>query len=224
FKYQLIPSVKIDHSFNDTTKLNGYWSVQRTSSQAAADGLPYPISGVRAQQVYGHTARVNLDKSFSPRLLVHLGAGYLRFHNPDSSPPEVLQYDAVKGLGLVGSATDPSGFPLIGGTTQGAFGGFGQMGPNTAGLYYNDKLTAVASAVYVRENHTYKLGGEFKQEVWTDGNFYQSQGQYNFSGAMTALPAQNTTSVGGGNMGFPYASFLLGRVSSATVAAPKTLQ
>ena len=98
------------------------------------------------------------------------------------------------------------------------------MGPNTAGLYYNDKLTAVASAVYVRENHTYKLGGEFKQEVWTDGNFYQAQGQYNFSGAMTALPAQNTTSVGGGNMGFPYASFLLGQVSSATVAAPKTLQ
>jgi hypothetical protein len=224
FKYQLIPSVKIDHSFNDTTKLNGYWSVQRTSSQASADGLPFPISGVRVQQVYGHTVRVNLDKSFTPRLLVHLGAGYLRFHNPDSSPPEVLQYDAVKNLGLVGSATDPAGFPLIGSTTQGSFGGFGQMGPNTAGLYYNDKLTAVSSAVYVRENHTFKIGGEFKQEVWTDGNFYQAQGNYNFSGAMTALPAQNTTSVGGGNMGFPYASFLLGEVSSATVAAPKTLQ
>jgi DDE family transposase len=28
-----------------------------------------------------------------------------------------------------------------------------QIGPNIAGLYYNDDLTAVVSAVYVRENH-----------------------------------------------------------------------
>lgn len=41
---------------------------------------------------------------------------------------------------------------------------------------------------------------------------------------MTGLPALNTTSVGGGSIGFNYASFLLGRVSSASVASPKTLQ
>lgn len=222
-KYQSLPSVKIDHSINDTTKLSGYWSVQNTDQLTGPDGLPYPISGVRVQQIYGHIARLNVDKSFTPRFLVHLGGGYTRFHNPDSSPPEVLQYDAVKDLGLVGSATDPAGFPLISSTSSN-WGGMGQMGPNTAGLYYNDKLTGVASAIYVRDNHTYKLGAEFKQEVWTDNNYYQAQGNYSFGNAMTGLPALNSTSVGGGSIGFSYASFLLGQVSSANVASPKTLQ
>jgi hypothetical protein len=222
-KYQTLPSLKIDHSINDTTKLSGYWSVQNTDQLTSLDGLPYPLSGVRVQQIYGHITRLNLDKSFTPRLLAHIGAGYTRFHNPDSSPPEVLQYDTVKNLGLVGSATDPAGFPLISSTSSN-WGGMGQMGPNTAGLYYNDKLTAVASATYVRDNHTYKLGGEFKQEVWTDNNYYQAQGYYMFGNSQTGLPALNTTSVGGGSIGFSYASFLLGQVSSANVASPKTLQ
>jgi len=222
-KYQSLPSVKIDHSFNDTTRLSGYWSVQNTDQLTGPDGLPYPLSGVRVQKIYGHIARLNVDKSFRPTFIVHAGAGYTRFHNPDSSPPEVLQYDAVKNLGLVGSATDPAGFPLLSSTSSN-WGGMGQMGPNTAGQYYNDKLSGVASATYVRDNHTYKIGAEFKQEVWSDNNYYGAQGSYSFGNALTGLPALNTTSVGGGSIGFNYASFLLGRVSSASVASPKTLQ
>jgi hypothetical protein len=223
-KYQSIPSIKVDHSFSDTAKLSGYWSVQNTDQLTGPDGLPYPISAVRVQQIYGHNVRLNFDKSFTPRFLVHLGAGYMRFHNPDSSPPEVLGYDAVKNLGLVGSATNPSGFPYISSANSNAGGLGNQLGPNTAGLYYNDKLTSVANATYVRENHTFKLGAEFKQEVWSDGNFYQSQGFYNFNAAQTALPGQGSTSLGGGNYGFPYASFLLGQVQNASVQAPRTLQ
>jgi hypothetical protein len=224
FKYQTIPTVKIDHNFSDMTRLSGYWSVQKTSSLASQDGLPWPISGTRTQEVYGHTVRLNLDKTLTPRLLVHAGAGYLRFHNPDSSPPQVLQYDAAGQLGLVGSATNPAGFPLLAMTANSSYGGMGQMGPNTAGLYYNDKATGTVSTTYVRENHTYKAGAEFKQEVWTDGNFYQAQGMYNFGTAQTAIPAQNTSTVGSGSMGFTYASFLLGQVGSAAVQQPKQLQ
>jgi hypothetical protein len=223
-KNQDIPSIKVDHSFSDVTKLSGYWSVQNTDQLTGPDGLPYPISAVRVQQIYGHNVRLNLDKSVKPTFLVHVGAGYMRFHNPDSSPPEVLQYDAVKNLGLVGSATDPAGFPYISAANSNAGGLGNQLGPNTAGLYYNDKLTGVANATWVRENHTYKLGAEFKQEVWTDGNFYQSQGFYNFGAAQTAIPALGTNSMGGGSFGFPYASFLMGQVASASVQAPRTLQ
>ncbi len=224
-RYQSIPSIKIDHSFSDAMKLSGYWSVQKTDQITSPDGLPVPITSRRDQKIYGHTVRLNLDRTITPRLLVHLGAGYLRFHNPDSSPPGVLRYDAVKELGFAGSATDPAGFPYITGLSSNR-GGFSQysMGPGTAGLYYNDKLTSVLNATYIRNNHTYKLGGEFKQEVWADNNFYGAQGQLNFSAAQTALPYLQTTSVGGGSIGFGYASFLLGLVNTANVNAVKTLQ
>ena len=36
-----------------------------------------------------------------------------RFHNPDSSPDDVLDFDAAQELGFVGSATTPAGFPVI---------------------------------------------------------------------------------------------------------------
>lgn len=223
-KYQSIPSIKIDHSFSNTTKLSGYWSVQHTDQITGPNGLPAPITSQREQLIYGHTTRLNLDKTVTPTLLIHMGAGYLRFHNPDSSPPSVLNYDAVGKLGLSGSATNPAGFPYISAANSNAGGLSYQLGPNTAGLYFNDKLTAVASAAYVRNNHSFKLGGEFKQEVWTDNNYYQSQGFYNFNAAQTALPYLQTTSLGGGTLGFPYASFLMGLVQNATVAAPRTLQ
>ena len=63
--------------------------------------MPYPIAVVRVQAIYGTVPRLNYDKSITPHLLVHAGVGYQRFHNPDSSPPPVLQYDAVGQLGDV---------------------------------------------------------------------------------------------------------------------------
>ena len=227
-RFQSIPSVKIDHSFSDETKISGYWSVENTEQITAADGLPIPITGRRDQLIYGHTVRVNLDHALSPRVLVHLGAGYLRFHNPDSAPDDVINYDAVGGIGFTGSATNPSGFPrIVGpnlGNLQGNRGGMSAMGPQQANKFWNDKLTAVASATWVRNSHTYKFGGEFKQEVWSDANLTAAQGRLAYSEAQTGLPYLQTTTVGGGGIGYRYASFLMGLVNTATVAAPKEVQ
>jgi hypothetical protein len=54
--------------------------------------------------------RVNWDQTITPTFVIHPGAGYLRFHNPDSAPDAVITYDAVAGIGFEAS-TDPSGFP-----------------------------------------------------------------------------------------------------------------
>src|SRR5215510_190041 len=112
-RFQQIPSVKIDHNFNPDSKLSGYWSVEDTTQITGADGLPIPITGRRDQKIYGHTVRLNLDQTLTPRFVLHLGAGYLRFHNPDSAPDDVINYDAVGGIGFKGAASDPSGFPRI---------------------------------------------------------------------------------------------------------------
>jgi hypothetical protein len=223
-RFQQIPSVKIDHNFNPDSKLSGYWSLQDTDQITGPDGLPIPLTGRRDQKIYGHTVRLNFDQALSPTFLLHLGAGYLRFHNPDSTPEDVLNYDAVGGVGFRGSATTPSGFPRLVNLSLGNFGGIGNLGPTQANKYYNDKLTAVASAAWVRNNHTYKFGGEFKQEVWSDINLTAAQGRVTFNEAQTALPYLQTTTIGGRSIGHRYASFLLGIGNLGFIQAPKRVQ
>ncbi|HEU0176508.1 MAG TPA: TonB-dependent receptor [Blastocatellia bacterium] len=227
-KFQQIPSVKIDHNFNPDSKLSGYWSVQDTTQFTGPDGLPIPITGRRDQKIYGHTVRLNFDQTISPRFVLHLGAGYLRFHNPDSAPDDVINYDALNGIGFSGASTEPSGFPRIVGPSlgnlQGNQGGMSAMGPVQANKFWNDKLTSVANATWVRGSHTYKFGGEFKQEVWSDSNLTAAQGRLAFSEEQTGLPYLGVTTMGGGSIGYRYASFLLGIPDTATVSAPKQVQ
>ncbi|HYP12845.1 MAG TPA: hypothetical protein VEQ63_02890 [Bryobacteraceae bacterium] len=219
YKIQAIPALKIDHNWNAASKTSVYWSKQRTDQWTNPDGLDFPITTRRDQLIYSYTGRVNYDHSLAPTLLLHLGAGYVRFHNPDSAAPEVLDYDAEGLLGFRGSATNPGGFPRINGLNTNQGGSSLGFGPANANKYYNDKFTSVASLSYVRGNHTYKLGGEFRIDIWTDRNSRGAQGILNFSAAQTGLPSTQGQNLQGGAVGFPYASFLLGLMDNATVNA-----
>ena len=217
FTDKSIPSIKIDHNFNSSAKASFYYGRWTQDSQGG-DGLDFPISTVRVFRIRTDTIRFTYDHTITPTFLVHAGAGYVRHNNPDSAPASVLQYDAVGQLGLVGSATDPAGFPRLNGLNANNQGGMSLgMGPSNANNYFNDKPTAVLSGTLVRGNHTYKAGGEWRIDIWTDRNSRGAQGIYNFSGAQTGLPYLNSTNVGGGQIGFPYASFLLGGADTASV-------
>jgi hypothetical protein len=173
------------------------------------------------QAIYGTTARANYDKSLSPTWLLHVGTGVMRFHNPDSSPPSVLQFDAAGQLGFNGSATTPGGFPEVTGLTGAALGAGSSVnfGPSNANSYFDTGLTSSASITNVRGNHTYKLGAEWRLDSWTDRNSRGAQGILNFSPNETGLPYLQTSTIGGGTVGFAYASFLLGMADTATVNA-----
>jgi hypothetical protein len=218
---QNLPSLKLDHSLGTNTRLSGYWSYQSTHDVAGNDPLPYPITQKRDKTATGHTYRVNLDHSFTPTFFAHLGTGFLRFHNPDSSQAGSLNFDAVKELGLVGATTDPAGFPRLTGLNTGNFGGMGfSMGPTNANDYYNNKLNVVLDLTYIRGSHSYKWGAQFAQEMWSDRNTRGAQGIYEFSNAQTGNPLfQGTTLTSGANVGMNYASFLLGMTSGARVNA-----
>jgi len=226
---QGLPGIKIDHNFDDSKRMSFYYSKQTTDQFTSNDGLPAPITGVRVQAIYGHTTRLNYDHSLAPTLLLHIGAGYLRFHNPDSSPASVLDYDAIGGIGFTGSSTSPSGFPRLTNLSNGNFGGMGlAMGPSNANKYYDSKLTSVASLTYIRGSHTYKLGGEFRIDSWTDRNSRGAQGNMSFgtgtnanSGSpQTGMPdALSGVNLGGGSVGLNYASFLLGLTNTSSVNA-----
>jgi hypothetical protein len=218
---QNLPSLKIDHNIGSNTKISGYWSYQSTHDVAGNDPLPYPITAKRDKTASGHTYRLNLDRTISPTFFVHLGGGFLRFHNPDSSQAGSLQFDAVKELGLVGATTSPAGFPRLTNLNTGNFGGLSfNLGPTNANDYWNDKLNVVLDLTKVQGSHTYKFGGMFAQEMWSDRNTRGAQGIYDFSNGQTGNPAfQGLTLTSGTSVGLNYASFLLGLTSSAQVNA-----
>ena len=108
-----IPSVKIDHNFNRDSKLSGYWSVQDTTRSQAPTVCRFRSRAGAIRRSTATPSGSTSTRPFRRRSLLHLGAGYLRFHNPDSAPDDVINYDAVSGIGFNGASTDPSGFPRI---------------------------------------------------------------------------------------------------------------
>ncbi|NWF83566.1 MAG: TonB-dependent receptor [Bryobacteraceae bacterium] len=221
-KIQDIPSVKIDHSFTSTAKMSGYYSMMRTDKDVGQDGLPDPISARRDLTIRSHSIRLNYDQSLSPTLLLHLGAGYQHYRNPDSSPVANMEYDAEKELGLKGGFT--KGFPRITdlGTAQGGLGV--NMGPTNRNIYYTEKVTGQASVSWIRSSHSFKFGGEYTLDAFTNRNSNTAPGVYGFNASQTGLPALQGVALPGGNVGFPYASFLLGMANSASVSNPQDPQ
>jgi len=223
---QGIPSVKIDHSITDTAKITFYiarFSKDVVGAINTSDGLPVPITANRTNYERAPTVRLNYDQTITPRLLVHVGIGYESGFYPDHALESVINYPAVQQLGLVGSATNPAGFPRLTGLSN-SYGGAANMGPPNYNSYHLEKPTGIASATYVLNNHTLKAGLSWRIDAFTDQNVRGSQGVWNFSNIETALPSTNGQNLSGGVVGFPYASFLLGLADSASVQTPQDAQ
>ena len=215
-----VPSLKIDENVGDKTKISFYGSEWRQDrNKNALDGLPWPVSNARIYIDRTPTYRLNIDRTITPTLLVHVGGGVVHYVHTDSAPPSVLNYDAVKELGLVGASVTPSGFPAISGLSAATNGGMASsIGPTNAGTYHNDKPTTVGSVTWIRGNHSYRAGAEWQKDIWTSVSSGGTYGNYGFSAAQTGQPYLNTTTIGGNAIGFPYASFLLGAANSGSVS------
>jgi len=100
-RIEQIYSWKVDHSFNSNAKVAVYLGMQRTRKDNGQDGLPDPISKRRDQPITSKTVRINYDHILQPNLINHLGLGYQRYYNPDTTP--ITDYDSVKELGLKGA-------------------------------------------------------------------------------------------------------------------------
>ncbi len=215
-KLQTIPSIKIDHSINDLSKISGYYSQQSTVKDVGQDGLPDPISIRRDLYIMSRTLRINFDQTITPTLLLHLGAGVQRYSNPDATPTVIADYDAASKLGLQG--TPGTGFPRIGSLGGNVYGGMAlQMGPTNRGLYLQVKPTAVAQVTYVRGNHTYKAGGEWKIDTFTNRSDIGLSPSLGFGSGVTGQPLYGQTLPSGTGIGYSFATFLLGLYDSGSI-------
>jgi hypothetical protein len=131
-----------------------------------------------------------------------------------------LNYNAQQELGLTGATVNRM-FPAFTNASN-AQGGVKNLGPTGNRNIWYQKPTFNQSLTWVKSNHTYKFGAEVRFEGVPTLLYTATNGVYGFSAAETALPYLNTTSVNGGTVGFPYASFLLGLVDNVTIANPPT--
>jgi len=232
-RHTSIPAFKLDHSLGSKTKISYYWSETITASQyspqlGGADGLPDPVSAEIGTFITGRVQRANFDHTLTPTLLFHFGIGYQTDYFTDDAL--VTNFDPLKTLGLKGIPVARL-FPFMtglcpAGTTNGTVvatcggqGGMKVMGPTTNRhpLLY-EKPTTNLSLTWVKGNHTYKAGGDLRVDSNQSTLFASTNGQFTFSTNETALPYNQSSSIGGGTVGFSYASFLLGLVDAVKIA------
>jgi hypothetical protein len=222
----VIPALKIDQAIGSKGKVSFYWSQTQTDSQYSfpngnADGLPDEISGARGTFFHYWVTRLNYDHTLTPTLLLHLGAGYNQIYAPDTAP--FTSFNAQQDIGVSGFQANRN-FPYTSGMclapppgATGCAGGLGGMQPigTSAGIQsapYQEKPSANASITWVHRNHTYKAGGEFYIQGAISHNFpsVQLAASSTLSQGATSLPFTPANGLGGLNIGFGYANFLLG--------------
>ena len=225
-----IPSLKLDQTIGRMGHLSFYWSRTVTADQypivgspAAPEGFPSPITTAIGNFDSSHTERINYEHSLTPTLLLHVGAGYQQNHLSDNAPD--IHYDVLRNLGLKG-ATEIRNFPTISisGLPSIATGGMSNMGPSTQLDQYLQKPSANLSLTWVRRNHTWKLGGEWRAEgnpqVSDVQPPYNNSGSFAFGASATSQTALAPVALSQGSTGFAYGSFLLGQVTSYGLGVP----
>jgi Carboxypeptidase regulatory-like domain/TonB dependent receptor-like, beta-barrel len=217
-----IPSIKMDHNFND--KLHGSVYYQDTHTYVprtptGADAFQNEITASSIAFNSGQTIRLNFDYAATPRLLVHIGAGW---NDSDFGLQDDFQnYDAEKELGLKGGLL-PYYFPRIqtNVNSNDAIGGMNLLGNTGVTRSFERRPSGVVSATYVTGFHTIKLGSDYRRETYPNVNFGNTQGSYIFGTNYTEQPSLQGKTTNQGFDGFEFASFLLGGMSSNSLNAP----
>ncbi len=226
------PSLKLDQVLSSKDKLSFFWSRTLTYTQSGygEDGAPQPISGTFGGGIYSSRERLNYDRTITPTVLLHLGAGYDQDYlgRPSVTP----NYDACTNLGLCSAAfQSPATFPLLTGLSDVTAGGTSIAGPPGRADNKYSIFDSIASLTWVKGNHTFKFGGSAEFQGSYTFTVSNLQGTYGFSAAQTAMPylvstatGVSTANIGSSHIGLPYASFLLGAVDTAEVDPPSEVR
>ena len=221
-----IPSIKLDQNVGSKGRLSFYLQETNTrspTSTAGADPLPNLISGGNTTFSSGTTVRLNYDYTITPRMLFHIGVGWndsdFRLDGKQDAP-----YDAFKELGLRGALVNRT-FPRINTAINAndQIGGMSSLGQVGATASFERRPSATVSLSYVTGSHTYKFGADYRIEKFPNIIDGSSTGTYTFGANMTEQPSLQGITTNQGFDGFEFASFLLGGMSSNSIAAPINL-
>jgi hypothetical protein len=222
-----IPSIKIDHNFNSKLKIGFYKSSTQTETPYAtgfggSEGFPDTLTATRGTYIYSRTWRGNLDYTVTPTMLMHFGVGYIVNDFSDKAP--ITNFDMAAVLGIKGGTVGPSNgaripyfINMLGGQST---GGLSNTGPFAQVRNLLQRPTAQLSLNWVKGNHTYKFGGEWRIDGYIDNSFSNTSGQFQWSADQTANTFFQGQALGGLFSGHPYASLLLGRPNQVQISQP----
>jgi hypothetical protein len=206
-------SLKVDHNLSARQKLSGSWAyVDRPRILLDQGGVwdpssddGGPLSRARSQDVHSIMARLSHDYTLRPNLFNNILLAFNRQINPSQSTH--LGQDGAAALGLSG-LTPQGNFPEI------VFQGGNGMSLPTLGYTANDVLAATSyefsdTLSWNHGRHLLKFGFDARRNMLNDRNT-SGPAQFVFNSTVTGLPGFNKT-------GSPFASMLLGAVSSASV-------
>ena len=216
-QYSAIPTLKIDEIISSKDKLSFYWSRNNVETQIntgpfAADGLPLEIGQYRGGLIPTNTWRLNYDRTLSPTLLLHIGAGYMDTIFNDRAP--FLSFDPAQ-FGLTGFIQHRQ-FPSVTGMSNTTYGGMQNIGTSgqLQSLIHEERPTLNANATWVKGAHTFKAGAEVELEGVIGYNANISGVTLATGVGPTSQPFTPSLSFNGYSQGFGYASFLLGDFTS----------
>ncbi len=222
-----IPSIKIDQTIGSKGRLSGYYQSTGTTSDypvpnGQAEGFPDPITISRRTHIYTKTIRANYDHTITPTVLLHLGAGWYS-QNFDDFSTVLDTYGPVDTQALLGLAPGSlvRQFPQISnGTPSTTTGGMSQIGPSSNSNQFERRPSGVVNLSWVKNNHSFKFGSEYRLEKYPFRNFTNVAGFYTFGSNATLQTALQGRNLSQGSTGFSIASMLLGGLQGVTLATP----
>jgi hypothetical protein len=215
FFHQTQFSVKLDHNFTNNNRLSGsYFVVRRPRTLVDSGGIwavgtqdGGPLSRARQQHVNSDSARVSDSHTFTSNVLNVASLTWNRYWNGSIALAAGGNWNPALGFGSTGVGNMPE--IDFGSAVNGV--GETAIGYSSDGFYVANTYIINDNLSWVKGRHTIKFGGESR---WMQMNSISPAGtlHFNFSNMQTGAPNANYAS----NVGFGFASFLLGDVQSAS--------
>jgi hypothetical protein len=216
-------SVKVDHAITSAGRLSGSLISTRRPRTLAdqggiwdqTDDMGGPLSKARESAVTTYQVRISHSQVLSPTLLHEATATFNRFRNPSTSGSAGGDWPDQLGLNVPGAY---GSFPQIefgdgiNGVDESDIG-YGISDYYVANVYqYNDSVS------WVKGRHVLKAGGEARF-IQMNSHGDREYLSYAFSPTQTGIQGGPLAN----QVGFGFASFLLGEVASASQHVPTDL-
>ncbi len=216
---------KVDHNFSEVSRLSSsfIWT-ERPRILVDAGGIwdpsaPLegggPLANSRKQEVTSRAFRLSHTYSFSPSVLNFLGLTYGRYRNPSDSIAATLEdWPARIGLGETGARNfpvitfQPEDYTVNGIWTE-------QIGQHWSDYYVSNRYIIDDSLTWIKGRHTLKFGGMVSR-LELSSHASTPYLDFSFTNQQTGAPGTSYKD----QVGFGFASFLLGAVESASQQTP----
>ena len=216
---------KLDHNFSDRNHFSGSWIYDhrpRLNFDCASSGSVWESGSTdggalacgRNQLTVSNEYRASDSFTITPNLLNIFNVTYNRYWNGSLPTQTGTDWPAQLGFGNTGASNFPS--ISFGGSVNGI--GISPIGNTWQGNYIGTTFILGDHVSWTRGRHTFTFGGDFRaMQISSHGG----------SGALNFKFSNNTTGAPGepysNQVGFGFASFLLGQVQTAGETTPLDL-